>query len=158
MNRQLFYELAWILPSVAIPIAMLVAIVVAAFGMQIHVPTDVGIVHAQNLAETPPFNQPGLTQISPGRYRLVLVAQTWLFQPQEVRVPAGAEVEIVATSRDVIHGLTIEGTAVNLMLIPGRIARTVAHFKQAGTYRFVCHEYCGIGHQTMFGKIVVEAP
>lgn len=157
MQRTTLFELAWILPSLAIPIGMLVAILVTAFGMQIHVPTDHGTVQVAALAQTPPFDQPGLVSLGPGRYRLILVAQTWSFSPSEVRVPVGAEVEIVATSRDVIHGLAIQGTTVNLMLIPGRVGRTVARFREPGEYLFVCHEYCGIGHHLMAGKVIVEA-
>lgn len=38
------YELAWILPSIALPIGMLVALVVTAFGVGVHVPGDAGRV------------------------------------------------------------------------------------------------------------------
>ena len=34
------YELAWILPSIAIPVGMLSALLVTAFGAGIHVPSD----------------------------------------------------------------------------------------------------------------------
>ena len=34
------YELAWILPSVAIPVGILAALVVTAFGAGIHLPAD----------------------------------------------------------------------------------------------------------------------
>lgn len=30
------------------------------------------------------------------------------------------------------------------------------NFDEAGQYTLVCHEYCGIGHQTMFMTIDVE--
>ncbi|MBI2941110.1 MAG: cytochrome c oxidase subunit II [Chloroflexi bacterium] len=136
---------------------MLVAIVVTTFGMQIHVPTYAGVVRAQTVGETPPFDQPGVAQLGPGRYQVTLLAHTWAFQPNEIRVPAGSEVEFVATSRDVIHGLLIEGTNVNVMLVPGRITRMKARFPRPGEYLFICHEYCGIGHHVMFGKVLVEA-
>ena len=34
------YELAWILPSIALPVGMLVALTVTAFGAGIHLPSD----------------------------------------------------------------------------------------------------------------------
>jgi cytochrome c oxidase subunit 1 len=43
------YELAWILPSVAIPVGMLVALMVTAFGAGIHVPGDAGRVDPTKL-------------------------------------------------------------------------------------------------------------
>src|SRR3989304_5110343 len=36
------YELAWILPSIAIPVGMLAALIVTAFGAGIHVPGEEG--------------------------------------------------------------------------------------------------------------------
>ena len=29
-------------------------------------------------------------------------------------------------------------------------------FEEPGEYDFVCHEYCGVGHHTMAGKLIVE--
>jgi cytochrome c oxidase subunit 2 len=150
------YELAWILPSVAIPVGMLVALMVTAFGAGIHVPGDAGRVDPTKLAETPPFNEPGVVEVAPGRYEAKIVAGIWLFMPNEIRVPAGATVTFVATSRDVIHGLSLHDVNVNLMLLPGRVARATVTFEQPGEHVFLCHEYCGIAHHTMVGKVIVE--
>jgi cytochrome c oxidase subunit 2 len=30
-------------------------------------------------------------------------------------------------------------------------------FDKPGEYLFICHEYCGLAHQTMAGKVIVEA-
>ena len=39
-----------------------------------------------------------------------------------------------------------------------RIYRALpARFDQPGEYRFFCHEYCGLAHHMMFGRVVVEA-
>lgn len=151
------YELAWILPSVAIPVGMLVALVVTAFGAGIHLPGRVGRVEPTRVAQTPPFDRPGIAEIGPGRYEVTLVAQTWAFEPREIRVPAGSTVTFVATSKDVVHGLLIHGAHVNVMLLPGQVARVTARFDRPGEYPFLCHEYCGIAHHTMGGKVVVEA-
>lgn len=156
MEREQVYELAWILPSIAIPTGMLVALLVTAFGMGIHLPGHAGTVDPRTVAQTPPFDQPGIVQVAPGKYRAVLLAQIWFFTPREIRVPVGSEVTFVATSRDVIHGLRIQGTNVNLMLIPGQISQATATFNRPGEFLLVCHEYCGIGHHTMSGKVIVE--
>ncbi len=155
-HEPYIFELAWILPSIAIPTAMLVAVIIAAFGMGIHLPGLGTTVDPARLSETPPFDTPGLTQIGPNRYQLTIIASAWQFQPNEVRVPVGAQVDIVATSRDVIHGFEIPGTDVNLMLIPGRVTRTTITFSKQGNYQFMCHEYCGVGHHLMWGRIIVE--
>jgi cytochrome c oxidase subunit II len=151
------YELAWILPSIAIPVGMLVALVVTAFGVGIHLPSDAGRVDVTKLAETPPFDQPGVVRTGPDRYEVRMIAGIWSFAPNEVRVPAGSTVTFVATSRDIVHGLHVDRHNVNVMLLPGQIARVTARFPIAGEYPFVCHEYCGIAHHTMWGKVIVEA-
>ena len=43
------------------------------------------------------------------------------------------------------------------MLLPGQIAHATARFDTPGEYPIICHEYCGIAHHTMGGKIIVEA-
>ncbi len=60
------------------------------------------------------------------------------------------------TSPDVIHGFYIQGTRVNLMVIPGQITRASYRFQRPGEYLLLCHEYCGVGHHTMHGKVVVK--
>jgi cytochrome c oxidase subunit 2 len=151
------YELAWILPSIAIPVGMLVALVVTAFGVGIHLPSDAGRVDVTKVAETPPFDRPGVVQTGPGRFEVRMVAGIWSFTPNEIRVPVGATVTFVATSRDIVHGLHVDRHNVNVMLLPGQIARVTARFDRTGEYPFVCHEYCGIAHHTMWGKVIVEA-
>src|SRR5690606_20290773 len=122
INRKTLLELGWILPSIAIPVGMLVAVIISAFGMMIHVTGDAGTIEPADIDTTPPFDQPGvLRQTGPNQYEVALIGQIWLFTPRELHVPAGAEVTFVSTSRDVIHGLDIEKTNVNVMLIPGRI-------------------------------------
>jgi cytochrome c oxidase subunit 2 len=150
------YELAWILPSVAIPVGMLVALMVTAFGAGIHLPGDEGRIDPTKLAEAPPFNEPGVVEVAAGHYEVRLVAGIWYFAPNEIRVPTGSKVTFVATSRDVIHGLMLHHANVNLMLLPGRVARATAQFDRPGEHLFICHEYCGIAHHTMYGKVIVE--
>ena len=46
---------------------------------------------------------------------------------------------------------------INVMVLPGQIAHAPARFDTPGEYPIICHEYCGIAHHTMGGKIIVEA-
>jgi cytochrome c oxidase subunit II len=156
LNKKLVLELAWILPSVAIPIALLVAIVLTGFGIHITVPDDEGIIDVTAIDQTEPFNEPGVFEVEPGRYQVVMIASTFLFDPTEITIPAGSEVEFYITSRDVLHGFHVEDTNANVMLIPGRVSRVETTFEDPGEYRFVCHEYCGAGHHLMYGTVIVE--
>ena len=156
MKRETLFELAWMLPSLALPAAMLVAVTVTAFGAGIHVPSREGRVDPEGLAETELFAEPGLYEVAPGRYEVRMVARTWSFDPVEVRVPAGSEVTFVATSADVVHGLIIPHSNVNIMLVPGQVARTTVRFDEPGEHPYVCHEYCGVAHHTMWGRLIVD--
>jgi cytochrome c oxidase subunit 2 len=150
------YELAWILPSIAIPVGMLAALTVTAFGAGIHLPSVAGRVDPTTLSTTAPFDKPGVTQVGPNQYIVYLTGQIWTFTPNEIRVPVGSTVTFMATSRDVVHGLMVHGANVNTMLLPGQIALVSTHFDRPGTYPMVCHEYCGIAHHTMWGNVIVE--
>ena len=150
------YELAWILPSIAIPGGMLAALAVTALGAGIHLPGRDGRIDPTRVAQTAPFDEPGLVAVGPGRFEVRMTAQIWSFAPAEIRVPAGSTVTFVATSKDVVHGLLIPKANVNVMLLPGQIARATARFDQPGEYPMLCHEYCGIAHHVMWGKVIVE--
>ncbi len=151
------YELAWILPSFAIPVGMLVALVVTAFGAGVHLPGVEGRIDPRRVAETAPFDKPGVVEIAPGQYEVRMTAQIWSFAPNEIRVPAGSTVHFWATSKDVVHGLLIPRVNVNVMVLPGQIAHAQARFDRPGEYPIICHEYCGIAHHTMAGRVIVEA-
>jgi cytochrome c oxidase subunit 2 len=85
-----------------------------------------------------------------------MMTYTWAFDPKEIRVPVGSEVTFKITSRDVTHGMYVEKTNINIMIVPGQISEVTHVFDQPGTFAYVCHEYCGVGHQAMSGTIIVE--
>jgi cytochrome c oxidase subunit 2 len=87
-----------------------------------------------------------------------VLARQFLFQPgtqEPIRVPADTRVTFRVTSGDVVHGFSITGTNVNTMVIPGQVAEITVRFDEPGEHGLVCHEYCGAGHHTMEGKVVV---
>ena len=55
-----------------------------------------------------------------------------------------------------VHGFEIVGTNANTMVIPGYVAQFTTRFTTPGEYLIVCHEYCGLGHHAMMGKLIVE--
>ena len=150
------YEKAFLAVGGALLAACMAALVYASVALGRHLPGHVAAIDPQRVYATPPFNRPGVRQVGPGRYEAVVVAQTWAFIPSEIRVPAGAEVTFTTTSIDVIHGFDIAGTSVNVMLIPGQVSRVTHRFDRRGEHLLLCHEYCGLGHHTMSGKVIVE--
>jgi len=74
-------------------------------------------------------------------------------------VPTNTPLTIRATSADVIHGILIEGTNVNTMLVPGYISVITAQFATPGEHLMPCQEFCSIGHEGMWGKVkVIDKP
>lgn len=132
------------------------ALATAALALGIHVPGEAGRIDPNQINTTPPFDQPGLRELGPGRYEAVIVAQMWAFNPSQIRVPAGSTVTFKVASRDVIHGLNIERTNANIMLVPGQISQVTVTFDRPGQHLLICHEYCGIAHHAMYGLVIVE--
>lgn len=149
-------EKAFLYVSGAMLVAFLGALGYASVAMGINLPGRAGEIHPAEVRTTSPFDAPGVRQTGPGTYEAVVLGQAWAFAPQEMRFPVGAEVTFRATSVDVVHGFQIEGTRVNAMLLPGQITEVTYTFEEAGEHLLICHEYCGLGHHLMFGRIIVE--
>ncbi len=80
------------------------------------------------------------------------VGQEFSFTPECIVVPAETLITLRATSADVVHGLLVEGTNVNTMLVPGYISVIQMRFDKPGEHAMPCQEFCGIGHQGMWGQ------
>jgi cytochrome c oxidase subunit II len=150
------YEKAFLAVSAVLLVVFLGALFYAGAAMGIHLPTRAGEIRPDEVLKTPPFDRPGVHEVAPGRYEVVLLSRAWAFIPAEIRVPAGAEVRFRATSLDIVHGLSIDQTRVNLMLIPGQITEMTYRFRKPGEHLMICHEYCGLAHHRMSGKVIVE--
>lgn len=150
------YERAFLTVGALMLVAFMGALVYASVAMGYHLPGRGGEVDPAALLRTPPFDHPGVRQTGPNQYEADVVAMAWAFMPAEIRVPVNAEVTFVVSSVDVIHGFDIEGTRVNVMVIPGQITRTTYTFREPGQHLLICHEYCGVGHQTMHAAVIVE--
>jgi cytochrome c oxidase subunit 2 len=83
------------------------------------------------------------------------IGQQYSFAPQCMVVPTQTPITFRATSADVVHGLLIEGTNINTMLVPGYISSATAQFDKPGKHLMPCQEFCGVGHEGMWGKIEV---
>ncbi len=92
---------------------------------------------------------------SDGSVILRAIGQQYSFTPQCLVVPAETPITLRATSADVVHGLLIEGTNINTMLVPGYVSELPIQFKAAGEHVMPCQEFCGVGHQGMWAKVKV---
>lgn len=154
-------ERNYIVITIALIVVFATALLVSAFAYGIQVPVPYARVNPNEIA-TPgasPWGAPmdeRVRELAPNKYEAYILSQTWSFLPNRVVVPKGSTVTFYVTSKDVQHGFNIQETNINMMVIPGQVSKLTATFDEAGEYYFVCNEYCGVGHQTMFGTIVVE--
>ena len=154
-------EKVYIIISVVLIVVFATAIGISGFAYGIQVPTFYERVDPRTVA-TPgvsPWGDPveeRVRELAPGKYEAYILSQTWSFLPNRITVPAGSTITFYVTSKDVQHGFRLDDTNINMMIIPGQVSKLTATFDKPGTYNFVCHEYCGAGHHTMYGQLVVE--
>jgi cytochrome c oxidase subunit 2 len=70
-------------------------------------------------------------------------------------VPIGRPVELIMTSRDVIHSFYLPAMRVKQDVLPGRYVTLWFQPIQVGTYSLFCAEYCGVSHSNMLGEVRV---
>ncbi len=150
------YERIWLTAGVAMLAFFLAVVATAAVVDGFVPPSRVQTIDPTKVAQTPPFDHPGLRQVGPGAYEAYYVAQIFSFTPRSIAVPVGSRVTFYVTSSDVEHGFSVPETGVNTMVTPGWVSSVAHTFKHAGTYLLVCNEYCGSGHQLMAAKIEVK--
>ena len=104
------------------------------------------------------YTEPKVVKLADSTYQVFAVAAMWQFQPAEIYIPVGSEVDFFLTSKDVVHGFNIAPKNVNMMAVYGAINKTTVKFDKPGVYDIVCHEYCGVGHQNMRAQVIVNYP
>jgi len=73
-----------------------------------------------------------------------------------LHLPAGTPVDIVVTSRDVIHSFWIPRLAGKIDVIPGRVNVLRIQADAPGRYEGTCAEFCGVGHAGMRFEVVAH--
>ncbi len=82
-------------------------------------------------------------------------ASTFAFTPAEIEVNQGDLVTIQLTSKDVVHGLYLDGYNLEISADPGQIEELTFTADQSGSFRFRCSVTCGDLHPFMIGKLQV---
>ncbi len=81
-------------------------------------------------------------QLKPGQRRLLEV-------DNQLVVPAGKNIRMLATSADVIHSFFIPSLGVQRYAIPGRTIETWFKADKPGVYYGQCNQICGQNHSRM---------
>jgi cytochrome c oxidase subunit 2 len=74
----------------------------------------------------------------------------------EIHIPVGEPVRILATSADVIHDFWVPRLQGKIDLNPGETNRFWIRADSAGRYRGQCAEYCGLQHAHMIIWVVAQ--
>jgi len=99
--------------------------------------------------------------------RVYTVAKQWMWAfvypngaaaEDDLRVPVGQPVELVMTSRDVIHSFYVPAFRVKQDVVPGRTTNVWFTANQPGRFEILCAEYCGAGHSRMRGAVIAMPP
>ena len=80
--------------------------------------------------------------LKPGQLRLLDV-------DNQLVIPVGKKVRILASSTDVIHSFFIPAFGVQRYAIPGRTIETWIEANQTGTFYGECNQICGQNHSRM---------
>ena len=150
------YERIWLIVGTGTLAVFLVLFGFMAFSMGLTLSDGHKTVTPEALQTTAPFDQPGFVEIGPKEYKATMIAQAFSFVPGEAVIPVGSKIHFEVTSPDVVHGIGIPGTNVNMMVLPGHITEATYTFNRPGEYLILCNEYCGAGHHVMMGKLIVK--
>jgi len=85
-----------------------------------------------------------------------LEAKQWEFVPAVVTVNQGDLVRLTVTSTDVAHGIAISAFGVNKKFDAGETVTVEFTADKAGTFPIVCNVFCGSGHGSMKGSLIVQ--
>ena len=150
-------ESRWVMIMAAMLAVMMAVIVITGVAGALHPSSNVEVIDPQTLHLGGEFAESNLgTAIEPdGSATVRLIGEQYDFVPHCVRVPADTPVKFRLTSADVVHGFLIDGTNINLMLVPGYVSSLGARFDTPGERLMPCHEFCSVGHEGMWGRIKI---
>ncbi len=83
-----------------------------------------------------------------------VLARMWNWTPI-LKLQKGAEYTLHLSSRDLNHGFNLYPMNINLQVVPDYDYALRITPDRAGELRIVCNEFCGIGHHTMIGRMIV---
>jgi cytochrome c oxidase subunit 2 len=163
-------EKRWAIIATAMALVMAGMVVYTAVAMSVHPPSNVESIDSTRLHLTNEFAEEnlGVKTEKDGTVVARVVMARYSVHPPEITLPAGRPVVLRVASADVLHGLHVAGTNIGTQVVPGYVSqvRTTIRFESVAeigtrnpdgsvTVPLFCNEYCGMGHQSMFGRVRV---
>ena len=84
-------------------------------------------------------------------------ARKFAFTPNEIVLRKDEPVTLEFVTEDVFMGFNAPEFKVRMDIVPGKTMRLRFTPDKAGTFPFLCDVFCGDGHETMSGKLIVTA-
>ena len=75
-----------------------------------------------------------------------------------LKLQQNTEYTLHLSSLDVNHGFSLYPINVNFQVVPGYDYGLRVTPNASGDFRIICNEFCGIGHHTMVGRVIVDPP
>lgn len=150
-------ERRWVWISLALAVVMGAMLGYFAVANNLHPPSNVEPIDSSRLHLSEEFAEDnlGVKINSDGSVRVTLVAARYGFYPPRIEVPVDTQVTFRLASADVLHGVHVPNTNMATMIVPGYIAEVTTTFPRTGEYSLLCNEYCGLGHDSMWSRLVV---
>lgn len=125
----------------------------------IHPPSNVEVIDSAKLHLSEEFAEDklGVKKEADGSYTVTMVAARYGFYPQSIEVPINTPVKLRIASLDVLHGLHVPYSNLNVMVVPGYVSEVHTRFTKSGDFPMICNEYCGLGHDYMYAKVHVTS-
>lgn len=150
------YERIWMWASAGLIVLFLGSIVITAGALAAGPPSHLETIDPATLSSSSEFASGGVVARPDGSVVVSVVANMFSFGPDPIEVPANTPVTFRITSGDVVHGFEVVGTNANAMALPGYVSQFTTTFTRRGEYIIACHEYCGVMHHSMVGKLIVK--
>jgi len=150
-------ERKWTWIALAIAIVMGVMLGYFAVANNLHPPSNVETIDSSRLHLSEEFAEDnlGVKINADGSVRVTLVAARYGFYPPRIEVPVDTPVTFRMASADVLHGVHVPNTNMATMVVPGYVAEVTTTFPHTGEFSLLCNEYCGLGHDSMWSRLVV---
>ncbi|OOZ42682.1 cytochrome C oxidase subunit II [Solemya elarraichensis gill symbiont] len=152
-------ERRWVWISLFLAVVFGVILGFYALGNNLHPPSNVEPIDSATLHLSGEFAEDnlGVKENGDGTLTVTMVAARYGFFPPVIEVPTDTPVKFRMASADVLHGVHVPYTNAATMIVPGYVSEFTTSFPKAGKYSFLCNEYCGLGHDSMWSRLnVVE--
>lgn len=88
---------------------------------------------------------------------IYMYGRMWAWEPV-LKLKVNTEYILHLSSLDLNHGFNLYPLNINFQIVPGYDYGLRIKATEAGDYRVICNEFCGVGHHLMVGRVIVEDP